>query len=142
MVEKAEVGPGAGDWLQQFYAPLRQFGHRVAEFFAPSADASGSRESYEIRVELPGVAEDDIHIELHDGRLTIAGEKRSQSEQSGKDYFFSERIYGKFQRSFSLPRDADPNGVTASHKDGLLTVKIAKQQPAEPAPRKIAIERG
>lgn len=142
MVEKSELTPSRPDWWSHLYEPMREFGNRVAEFFSPSSEASGNDDFYEINVELPGVAESDIHIEAHDRKLSVTGEKRFEREEQGRNYFFSERAYGNFRRSFQLPADADVDKIAATHKDGLLTIKVAKIREDTRKPRKIDIARG
>ena len=142
MVEKSEVAPSRADWWSSVFDPMRRLGERVAEFFAPSSEAATTDDAYEISVELPGVSDEDIHVELHDGRLTISGEKKSSREESGKNFYFSERVYGRFSRSFRLPADANPEGIHAEHKDGVLTIRVAKVVPKAPDVKKIAVKRG
>ena len=141
MVEKSDLMPSPNDLWSQLYRPIRQFGERVAEFFQPSSEASSADEYYEISVELPGVSENDIVVEVHDRRLTVSGEKKAAREEKGKNYYFSERVYGAFRRAFQLPADADPDKVMATHKDGVLTIKVAKRTPETPKPKKIEISR-
>ncbi len=141
MVEKSDLTSTMPDWWSHIYGPVRQFGERVAEYFSPSSEAATTAESYEISLELPGVSEADISIEVHDGRLNVTGEKRSTHKEKGKDFYFSERVYGAFRRSFRLPGDADPDKVLATHKDGVLTIRVAKLTPQSPAPKKIQITR-
>jgi len=141
MVEKSEMTPGPNDLWSQLYRPIRQFGERVAEFFQPSSDASSAEEYYEINIELPGVSEDEITVEVHDRRLTVSGEKKAAREEKGKNFYFSERSYGMFRRVFQLPADADAENVSATHKDGLLCIKVAKQSPDSPQPKRIQITR-
>ena len=142
MVEKSELSPMAADYWSQLFTPVRHFGERVAEFFSPSSEAAATTDNYEISVELPGVGEDDIAVEVHDGRLTVTGEKRSRHEEKGKNFYFSERTYGKFHRAFRLPDDADDGKVLATHKDGVLTIKIAKVAPTTVKTRTVEIPRG
>ena len=140
MVQKSEIIPNQPHWWSQIQTPIRQFGERVAEFFSPSAEAATTKEAYEVSVELPGVDENDIAVEVHGDQLTITGEKRSRREETGKDFYFSERAFGRFRRAFRLPADADADNVSAAHKDGVLTVKIPKlTEPANQA-RRIAIK--
>ncbi|MEZ5668503.1 MAG: Hsp20/alpha crystallin family protein [Alphaproteobacteria bacterium] len=141
MVEKSELSRNTPDWWSQFFAPVRQFGERVAEFFAPSSEAAATPEAYEVSIELPGVSDADIHAEIRDGRLTISGEKKASREEKGKDFYFSERVYGSFRRTFRLPDDADTDRIQAVHKDGVLTVTIPKRVPTAPEAKKIRIER-
>lgn len=144
MVEKSHTVPtrNDGDWWNHLYDPLRAFGGRIAEFFSPSADAAATDDFYEIQVELPGVSEDDINLELNDYILKVTGEKKVEHEEKGKTYYFSERVYGAFSRSFRLPEDADRDKIFASHKDGILTIKVAKSRSEAQKARKIDIARG
>lgn len=122
MVEKAHT---AG-WLPDFYEPLRNIGMKVADWFAPKSEASASPESYRIVLELPGVSAENVEITARENALTIKGEKKSEHEESGETYFFSERDYGAFQRTFRLPPDADQNGISADFENGVLTVSVPK----------------
>ena len=126
MVEKAHT---AG-WLPDFYEPLRNIGQKVANWFAPKSEASASSDSYRIVLELPGVAAEKIQVSAQDNALTIKGEKTSQHEESGETYFFSEREYGAFQRTFRLPPDADQDGIS-SHTPGAISPSVPSRiQPA------------
>ena len=139
MVEKSDLA--APDWFSQFYGPFRRMGERVAEFFSPVSEASRSDDAYDVTLELPGVAENDIAVEVNDGRLTISGEKRTSTQEEGKDYFFSERTFGRFQRIFRLPPDADEDSAAAAYKDGVLTIKFAKLKPEKTAAKSVPINR-
>lgn len=141
MVGKSEIGGASPDIWNQLWGPVRHLGRQVADLFAPSSEAASSQEAYEINIELPGVADTDIHIEAHDRRLTVSGAKKAERQESGKHYFFSERVYGAFQRAFQLPDDADADAIEATHKDGLLTIRIPRQAARDGEPRRIQISR-
>ena len=136
MVEK----PHGPFWWPDLYQPLRQMGEKVAEWISPASEAKSGKATYEIRVELPGVKKEDVEIELHDGVLTVKGEKRSETTEEGEGFFFSERQYGKFQRTFRLPADAAEDGVEARYADGLLTIDVPKAVPEAQKPRRIAVK--
>ena len=121
--------------------PLRDFGQTVSSFFSPTAEASDSKESYEINLELPGVTEDDIDISLEGDMLIITGEKKVEREEKEKDYYFSERRYGKFQRSFRIPANSKSKDIKAQFADGVLTLTIPKSGVEEDHKRKIEIQR-
>jgi len=76
---------------------------------------------------------------VQDASLTIQGEKRFEHEETGRTYFFSEREYGAFQRSFRMPPDADGDRIDAAFKNGVLTIKIPKLQPAAGDNRKVLV---
>ncbi len=137
MVEKAHTA--AGTWWPGLMEPLRSAGERIADFFAPSADAAATGDCYEINVELPGVKVEDIDVTVDDGTLTVKGEKHFEREEKGKTYFFSERAWGSFQRSFRLPPDAKPDDVSADFKDGVLAIRVPKSGPAKERARKVPI---
>ena len=117
-------------------------GQKVADWFAPRSDASAMKDYYEINVELPGVKAEDVDVSVHENGLTIRGEKHSEHHETGRSYFFSEREYGAFQRTFRLPPDTDPDKIDADFKDGVLCLKIAKRSPDKPAAKKIKVRKG
>ncbi len=136
MLQKSEIAPTFPSLWSQLQVPLHQLGERVAEFFSPSSQAATTKDAYEITVELPGVEEKDIAVEVHGDQVTITGEKRAEREETGKDYYFSERSFGRFRRAFRLPADADAAKISATNKDGVLTVAIPKlKEPASQAKR-------
>jgi HSP20 family protein len=77
------------------------------------------------------VAEDDMEVTLRDGILTVKGEKRAERREEGAGYFFTEREYGRFERSFRLPADADPEKIEAEAAKGVLTVTIGRKGKGE-----------
>ncbi len=123
------------------YEPLRNIGQRVADWFAPRSDASALEDYYEINVELPGVKTEDVDVSVEDNSLVVRGEKRYEREETGRTYFFSEREYGAFQRTFRLPPDADSDKIDAGFSDGILRLKIAKRTSSQTAAKKIAIRK-
>lgn len=139
MVEKTHT---AGGWYPSLLRPFSDIGHRIADFFAPDADAAATDDRYEIEIELPGVALNDIHIEVHEGTMTVRGEKKTEKEEKGKTYFFSERTFGSFERSFRLPANADADKVSANFKDGVLSIRIPKAGPPPEKTRRIEVKSG
>ena len=144
MVESAgrSSSPFADIWSSSYLDPLRTLTSKVADFFAPAAEASGATEYYEVDIELPGVAESDINVTIDHNVLMITGEKKHERTEEGRTFFFSERSYGRFQRTFRLPADADQDKIHAIHKNGVLTVRIAKTRPGGTGARKIEVGRG
>jgi HSP20 family protein len=102
--------------------------------FAPAVDVDENDERYKITVELPGSKKEDVHVDLHEGMLTIRGEKKSEREETKDRRRYTERSYGSFSRSFTLPGDADADRVDAQFKDGVLTISIPKTEEAKPKP--------
>jgi HSP20 family protein len=104
---------------------------------APAMDVTENDDSYVVSLELPGVAKEDVSVELHDDLLTIRGEKKSEREEKKERRRWVERRYGSFSRSFTLPRNAAGDRVNASFKDGVLTLTIPKSEESKPKTVKI-----
>jgi len=138
MVEKNPLGT----FWPSLYEPFRQFGTKLADWVAPAAAASSSDQAYTISMELPGVAEDDITLTAENGVLSIRGEKKTEREEKGDTWYFSERQFGSFQRSFSLPADADEAEVNAALKDGVLTITVPRKTPKAKEAKKVKISKG
>lgn len=93
------------------------------QMFQPKVDIASSENEYTITVEVPGLEENDIKLDIsNDGMLTISGEKRQENTENRRDIYFSECSYGTFERTLSLPDDVDPQQVEARFKNGVLTI--------------------
>ena len=99
-----------------------------SESWAPAVDVHEEEEAYVITADLPGLKKKDVQITLEDNTLTVSGE-RTFGQSADKDSYSSlERGYGKFSRSFLLPRHADSTQVEAKFSDGVLTVRVPKSE--------------
>lgn len=105
----------------------------------PNLDVSGSDSEYQISVELPGVSEKDLSIELRDDSLIIRGEKRHEHEDKGKGYYRMERSYGSFQRVLSLPDDCSKDDIRATFRQGVLSIAIPRHKTLPASARQIEI---
>lgn len=107
---------------------------RQAQLFTgwtPALDLYQNADNVVAVVELPGMRKEDIEISLHDGTMTIGGERKSESS-NGDTATRTERFTGKFRRSITLPTRVDANKVNATYKDGILTVTLPKAEEAKP----------
>jgi HSP20 family protein len=104
----------------------------------PSIDVSESDNEIVVKAEIPGVSPEDVDISVDANNLIISGEKKQESEESGRNYYRAERCYGSFRRSFALPVGADVENIKASSKDGVLSIVIPKGE--DKKSRKIEIE--
>ena len=102
----------------------------------PNVEVNETGNVVKVIAELPGLEEEDVNLELRDGLLTISGEKRSETED--KERRFSERYYGRFERSVPID-DVDQDKVEASFKNGVLTVTLPKLPTAQQKVKRIAI---
>ena len=95
----------------------------------PRVDISESEKGYEIRADIPGVRKEDLRVTLHDGVLTLQGERHQEKREDDERLHRVERSYGSFSRSFHLPDDADATAMSASAKEGQLTVSVPRKEP-------------
>jgi HSP20 family protein len=107
----------------------------------PTLDLGATDKEYTITVEIPGVDEKDIRLEIVNDTLSIQGEKKQENEEKGKNYYRMERSYGSFQRMLSLPEDAEQDGVTATFKKGVLTVTMPRKALSNADVKQIVVKR-
>ena len=100
--------------------------------WAPTVDISETDDEYRIKVELTDLPKEGVKVSVHDGVLTIQGERKMENEEEGRKYHRVERAYGRFARTFTLPENVDETKINAAHKDGLLTVTLGKAVEAKP----------
>jgi HSP20 family protein len=106
----------------------------------PSVDVVEEKDAFLIHAELPGVNPEDVKVRMTNNVLTLSGEKRQEATSENQNYYRIERIYGMFQRSFTFPATVDPDKISASFKDGVLTVTLPKQEKALPKEIPIALK--
>ncbi|HEY2322472.1 MAG TPA: Hsp20/alpha crystallin family protein [Thermoanaerobaculia bacterium] len=99
--------------------------------WAPPVDVAEEKDHILVKVEVPGVDEKDLRVNFEDGLLTVSGERQFERKED-RNYHRIERSYGSFVRTFSLGRSVDPNAITASYKNGVLEIAIAKKEEAKP----------
>lgn len=109
-------------------------------FYAPAMDIAEKNGNFELTAEMPGLEEKDIEVKLTNGGISIRGEKKSDREEKNKNYYLSERSYGSFDRYFTLPAGVDAAKISASFKNGLLTVTLPKTAEAQKSEKKIPIK--
>lgn len=100
--------------------------------WAPALDVNEDKDSFSVRVELPGMKREDIEVSLQDGALIISGERKVEKVQEDTTVHRQERFYGKFSRIMTLPAAVTGEKVKAQYKDGILTVTLPKAEEAKP----------
>jgi HSP20 family protein len=105
--------------------------------WVPAVDIKEEKDSFVIVADIPGVDPKDIEVHMENGMLTIKGEKESEKKEEREGYKRVERSYGSFYRRFSLPDSADAEKITANSNNGVLEVRIGKQEQVQP--RKISV---
>ena len=105
----------------------------VTGTWIPPVDVSEEGDRIVLRVELPGIKQENIDISFADGVLTIKGERQFEKKTDENNYHRIERAYGTFVRSFTLPRSADPNAISADYVDGVLEIRVPKREESKPS---------
>lgn len=100
--------------------------------WVPALDVYEDDDKVTVQVESAGMKSEDFDISLHEGALTVSGERKAESETHSGESFRSERLFGSFQRTVNLPAPVKADEVKASYKDGVLTVTLPKAEEAKP----------
>ena len=109
-------------------------------FSAPAIDMSEDEKAYKISAELPGIDAKDIDVLVSGDMLVLKGEKRREKEEKEKNYHYSERAYGSFQRAFELPASVDRDKIAADFSKGVLTITLPKRAEAQRPTKKIEVK--
>jgi HSP20 family protein len=117
-----------------FFGSDREQGRR----WVPPVDLVEAEDHFVLKADLPGLAEDDVSIEVQDGNLTISGQRSAEHESSERGWYRIERSFGSFSRSLTLPDGVDADAITAQFDRGVLEVRIPK--PEERKPRRVEIK--
>lgn len=104
----------------------------TAAEWTPAVDVFETDQEFRIEVELPGVRKEAGRVDVHDGVVTIRGERERRSDDRATRRRRSERQYGIFQRSFTLPPTVEASKVSAEFHDGVLNVRLPKSETAKP----------
>ena len=129
------------DWNSlRHHAPSGEQESIMVPEWSPLVDIAEDDKEYLIKVELPEVQKEDVKITVENGTLTISGERKSEKEEKGRKFHRVERYYGRFERSFGIPDDADPDAVKAEYKDGLLRVRLGKGEKARPKQIEVKVD--
>jgi len=108
--------------------------------FCPSIDVKENEKEFIIKAELPGVEEKDIDVTVTGDAVTIRGEKKQEKEDKNKNYYYMERSYGSFSRVIPLDAEIESEKAEASFKNGILDIKIPKNQIPKAKGTKVAIK--
>lgn len=124
------------DELNSFFEmPFWSSFARAGQLFtgwSPALDLYQSNDNVVAVIELPGMRKEDIEISLHDGALTISGERKQESNSNAEKAERTERYIGRFRRSIALPTRVDAGKVSATYRDGILTVTLPKAEEVKP----------
>jgi HSP20 family protein len=114
-------------------------GISLSNIYRPQIDVSGDSNCYEINLDIPGLTESDLSLEVKDDVLTIKGQKEERSEDKDKHYYRVERSYGSFQRTLALPDDAIADEIKANLDKGVLRLEIPRREITNQEVKRISI---
>ena len=98
----------------------------------PAVDITEDEKEFLIKTDLPEMKKEDVHVTFADGVLTITGERKSEKEEKNRKFHRIEREHGRFLRSFTLPETADATRIAAEFKEGVLLLRLPKNEKARP----------
>jgi HSP20 family protein len=125
--------------FDDFFAPFAGTGDRPdAEAKLPSVDIYEKERTICIDAELPGVAKENIHIDVKGRLLTLSGESKGANEVKDENTYRRERKYGRFERTFNLAFDINPETIVAKYENGILSLVIPR--PEEQKPKQVTIQ--
>jgi HSP20 family protein len=108
----------------------------------PAMDVVETQDHFVLRADLPGLAEEDVSIELEDTVLTVSGERKVEHEEGEEGYFRVERATGAFSRSLTLPEGVNANSIEASFANGVLEIRVPKPEARKPRKVSISVDNG
>jgi HSP20 family protein len=123
--------------MSRFMNGLLEGNGRTNQAWVPALDVWETESEIVYALDLPGIPEEKISVELDDGALTIAAERERTQEESEERFYRFERRYGTFSRTFGVPQGVAESDVVADYKNGVLEVHVKK--PEQPKPRRIQI---
>ena len=111
----------------------------TAASFAPAVDVYENSEKVVLKLDVPGIKEEDLDIRVENQTLTVSGERKFEKEEKEENFHRIERRYGSFYRSFTLPTTVDTENVAASYEAGVLKLELKKKASAQPKQIKIGV---
>jgi HSP20 family protein len=108
----------------------------------PPVDIYEDEHKIVLKLEVPGIKESDLDIQLENNVLTVKGERKFEKEEKEENFHRVERRYGSFYRSFTIPNTVNPDSVKANYEAGVLRIELEKRAEAKPKQIKVAVGSG
>jgi len=117
-----------------FEGPLAELARtsQLLSGWTPALDMYEDKDNLFVKAELPGMKREEIEVSLHEGTLSISGERKSEGKYQDAEVYRTERFFGRFQRTVTLPTPVAADKVKAQYKDGILTITLPKTEEAKP----------
>src|SRR4029434_7836484 len=126
--------------LRESFSPERSEEALTTSNFAPAVDVYEDEHNITLKIEVPGIDEQDVNVTIENNTLTVRGERRFEKDEKEENFHRVERMYGSFTRSFTLPNTVDPEQVSAHYEKGVLKIRLAKKAEAKPKLIKVNVE--
>ncbi len=131
---------GFNNRMQKLFGDFPAINFDMNLTYHPKIDISEDEKNIFVDAEVPGIAKENLKIVLEDNVLTISGEKKQEEEKKDKNFHRTERAYGSFSRSFTLPVEVDSNKVSAAFENGILKIALEKAAPKTAKEKNIEIK--
>lgn len=117
-----------------FEAPLAELARssQLLSGWTPAFDVYEDKDNFYVRAELPGMRKEDIDVSMHNGSLSVSGERKSEEKLKDVEVYRAERFFGRFQRTVTLPTQVAVEKIKAQYKDGILSITLPKAEEAKP----------
>jgi HSP20 family protein len=132
---------GLRDELDRLFEPFGGLtgSSQLLSGWNPAIDLYQDKDNVVVKAELPGMKKEEINVSLHDGVLSISGERKSEKKFEDAETYRAERLVGRFQRSVTLPSPVSAEKIKAQYKDGILTVTLPKTEEAKPKQIEVSV---
>jgi len=117
-----------------FESPFAELANtsRLLSGWTPALDLYEEKDNFVVKAELPGMKREEIEVSLHEGSLSISGERKSEEKHASAEVHRTERFFGRFQRTVTLPSPVAADKVKAQYRDGILTITLPKTEESKP----------
>jgi len=127
-----EIGTEIEESLEKGYEKGKEILSNVASHL-PFANLAKKKDGdFHVEIDLPGVKKEDIEVKIDNNILTVSGTRKMKKEVNKNDYYLMESSFGRFERSFTIPKGIDQDRVNAEYKDGRLTIDLVKEESLKP----------
>jgi HSP20 family protein len=110
--------------------------------FIPPVDVYEDAQQLVLKLEVPGIKQEDLDVQVENQTLTVKGERKFEKDEKEENFHRIERRYGSFARTFTLPQTVDAGTVKANYEQGVLTISLAKKEAAKPKQVRVEIGTG
>lgn len=128
--------------FSDFAQPNAEDGSLAMGNFIPPVDIYEDAQQLVLKLEVPGIKQEDLDVQVENQTLTVKGERKFEKNEKEENFHRIERRYGSFARTFTLPQTVDAGSVKANYEHGVLTVSLAKKEAAKPKQVKVEIGTG